>query len=259
MGDHPRIAKYYGRLEDGGLLLEFATGGGLNSFRKIFPQASQPLLRLWCLQLTEGIVHTHSHNILITNIHAGNAVVDLATLGVKLVDFGGAVIDRSPVCIWETSTHHLPRPDFTASVKSDLFALGHTLLTILLGHHPRDPTNGAGHYSPEEEEWVEAFHTETEQQYRAGIFPDVSQLQPSALGEVLRGCWEQRFESAQEVLDALKGALDDVDVFKTGDDRRAALGTRVELTNWEEFVETVSDDEIYSGVISTEVERYSMV
>lgn len=67
----------------------------------------------------------------------------------------------------------------------------------------------------------------TVQQYRMGIFPDVSGLQPSALGDVLQGCWEQRFDTAQEVLDALKGALESVEVVKEGDDSRAALGPRV--------------------------------
>lgn len=240
MGDHPRIVKYLGRLEDGGLLLEFATGGGLDSFLKIFPQATQSLRRLWCLQLAGGVAHAHSHNILITNIHAGNAVVDLASLGVKLVDFGGAVIDGSPVCVWEEETHHLPRPDYTASGKSDIFALGHTLLTILLGHHPRDSTNGSGSYAPEDEPRILAYDKETQEQYRMGIFPNVSAIQPSALGEVLRGCWEQRYEGADEVLDALNSALEGEEVFKQGDDRRAALGVRVELTNWDEFVTNVS-------------------
>jgi hypothetical protein len=124
-------------------------------------------------------------------------------------------------------------------VKSDLFALGHTLLEILLGHHPRDPTNGVGHYAPENEAKITFQDEETEQQYSAGIFPDVSALQPSALADVLRGCWEQRFETAQDVLDALNRALESVEVFKEGDDRRAALGSRTSPP-WSEFGDNVS-------------------
>lgn len=99
----------------------------------------------------------------------------------KLFDFGGSSIDGSEPLIGVTESHRWPGND-DKSTQVDLFALGSTLYEIWTG---KPPYHGLS-------------DVEITNLFKQSDFPRTQSLGP--IGDVIRGCWQGRFASANDVL-----------------------------------------------------------
>ena len=104
---------------------------------------------------------------------------------IKLADFAGSSIDDSDVSINYEVRSRLPNVD-KPNKKSDIFALGSAMYEMATGHRPYEKLS----------------YITIQNLYRKGDFPkDVDSI--PELGKVIRKCWEQRFDSAWDVVRAL--------------------------------------------------------
>src|SRR6266487_3438618 len=104
----------------------------------------------------------------------------------KLADFAGSSIDGSDTSVTYELRSRLPgikKP----SKKSDIFALGSSMYELATGHPP---------YDGESYRNVQNF-------YKKGVFPADVQKIPE-LGPIINKCWLQNYETAWDVLGALK-------------------------------------------------------
>lgn len=89
LGKHPRIIEFRGE-HDGGLLLEYAPNGTLETYLKEVELLIKERIRL-AKETAEGVSHVHSSNVLICDIHVRNILLD-AEMHVKLCDFQGRLL-----------------------------------------------------------------------------------------------------------------------------------------------------------------------
>lgn len=198
LGKHPRIIEYKGWHDDG-LLLEYASKGTLEKHLREAQCSIRERLRL-AKEIAEGVAHAHQRDVLICDIHVRNVLLD-ATLGVKLCDFQGRLLDpKGEVMVdggaSENAESFMPRatPEY-ADIKTDIFALGSTIYHVMTGHRPFPQYDTID----DEAKFVEL--------YRNGEWP---LLDVKDGGGVIKTCWEGRYEHASEVVNdllALKGTL----------------------------------------------------
>lgn len=90
-----------------------------------------------------------------------------------------------------------PRMEWESSPATDIFSLGSIFYTIYTGHWPfRD---GRGKWSSMDEK--HAYEARVDERFGEGHFPEVSHLLG---GNVIQGCWDHRYTTAEEVLDAVR-------------------------------------------------------
>ncbi|KAH6706197.1 hypothetical protein BKA61DRAFT_635531 [Leptodontidium sp. MPI-SDFR-AT-0119] len=97
-----------------------------------------------------------------------------------LLDFSASSLDGSNPCVVVTASHKCPGDDLK-STQADLFALGSTLYEILTGKPP--------YYGL----------------FKQSKFPETKSLGP--IGDVITGCWQGRFGSANDVLEAINSCV----------------------------------------------------
>ena len=182
LGDHPLVTPYYGRPWHGGIRLAYMDGGSLYDFLQRFPDAVPALRYQWILDVIEAIEYVHSKGIIVVNICCSNFLVDSGTLRCKIADFGGSSIDGSWPEIQEQATHAFPRSFLICDIRTDVWALGHTLLEILVGEHP---------FSNLEDVDIRARYLDHE-------FPPVE----GVLADSIVGCWDGRFHAVTPVLES---------------------------------------------------------
>ena len=204
LGDHPLVTPYYGRPSHGGIRLAYMDGGSLYDFLQRFPDAVPALRYQWILDVIEAVEYVHSKGIVVVNICSSNILIDSGSLRCKIADFGGSSIDGSCPEIQEGPTHAFPRPIDLCHVKTDVFALGHTLLEILVGEHP----------------FSELETRDIQERYLNEEFPPVE----GGLADSIIGCWYGYFRTAALVLESVRGALVGHTVGLGGLAREAALG-----------------------------------
>jgi serine/threonine protein kinase len=111
---------------------------------------------------------------------------------VKLADFAGSSIGDIAASVNYAVRSRLPGVS-KPTKKSDIFALGSAMYEMATGHPPYEKLS----------------NSTVQKLYRKGEFPaDVDDV--PGLGKTIRKCWEQRFDSAWDVLSAL-GGLSDTD------------------------------------------------
>ena len=191
LGDHPRIArclfidpaKTY-------IELKYYPHGDLKGFiekNKSYIEVAHR--KYWARQIIESAEYIHTMGVRHSDFRLEQWLLD-ETLDAKLSDFNASGYDRNVELGFEGSeamgaegaSHFLPRnaaDDNT--VKSDLFALGSTLFELITGGAP---------YESHPRESIEAL-------FRGNVFPNIEGL---LLGQVIMGCWTNRFLSAKEVL-----------------------------------------------------------
>ncbi|KAL3480338.1 kinase-like protein [Aspergillus californicus] len=189
LGNHPRIIESYG-LTEHGLSLEFAYGGNLNDFivvRKADITLEQRLY--WCNHDAEAVCYIHEKNILHCDINSRNFLLNY-DCNLLLADFQGVLksIDGEVLLDGlsrEGAKYYCPRADSGyADVKTDLFTLGSVIYFIMMGHEVFQDLNTWEH-----DEEIKA-------RFGNGHFPTDNHL----CSEITGKCWEQSYESAEEVL-----------------------------------------------------------
>ena len=114
----------------------------------------------------------------------------------KIADFSGSVIqsagdmEQSALVSYDVRSQ-LPYAK-TASIETDLFALGSAVYEMVTGHLPLD----------------EVPDRLVRQRFMRRQWPEMKQIRRanSRLSSTMMGCWEVRFTSAQKVVDHIEGA-----------------------------------------------------
>lgn len=121
LGGHPHILRFDGRNEHG-LVLEYAANGTVKRYLEESPFTTMKQRLIWCRELAEAVVHTHSKHVLHCNISASNLLLD-ESLSSKLADFQGTLKDALTGFtvvtgeVTEQSKWRLPREAGVDSVK----------------------------------------------------------------------------------------------------------------------------------------------
>jgi serine/threonine protein kinase len=173
------------------LVFPYLTNGTLHD--RIFSDGP-PLEPRQRLQLAadaaEGVGLLHAHDVVHCDIGPRNFMFD-DEHRLRVIDFAGSGVDGQKGFAIESARYFLPRPwTDICSFRTDIFALGSLLYTILTGVPP---------YKDKTEE-------EVEQLYSIHVFPATIDI---PCGEVISGCWNGLYSTAGEVYDAICTALKD--------------------------------------------------
>lgn len=198
LGSHRSIAKYLSTGPNKSYLeLEYYPNGNLKEYlASNRANITDSHIRRWAYQMIESVAYIHSKKVRHSDIRLEQWLVD-HDMNARLSDFNGSGFDDQPALALkgrmaqglERSSHYLPRdPDEDNTVELDLFALGSALYELVTGHYP---------YEGLEDELIETYFQEEKFPPTEGLF----------LGSIIRGCWQQKFISAQDVLDASDTSL----------------------------------------------------
>ncbi|PBP18887.1 hypothetical protein BUE80_DR010390 [Diplocarpon rosae] len=190
LGSHAHILKYDGKVsiaEDRfSLKLERAEGDLRGLILKCTAPDEQIRLKI-AVHISSGMAHIHSKNVFHCDFSCRNVFVFENWL-VKIGDFGGSKIDNQEPLGAEEVRYELPlrgrvweARDYT---KRELFALGCAIYEIMAWKKP----------------FAELTEAETEKNYANEVFPNTDKL---LVGDVIRACWREEFESAKDVERAL--------------------------------------------------------
>ncbi|KAH8723560.1 kinase-like domain-containing protein [Phaeosphaeriaceae sp. PMI808] len=185
-GGHEGLLQYYGPFELG-IRLEYASIDNLRTyFKNRDNQKIDAKDRLrWSQQITSALAFVHSMNVIHGDLTCHNISLD-GNQNAKLLDFGGSSLDGSEPLIAATNSYMWPGDD-DKSPQVDIFALGSTLYEIWTGKPPFH--------------WLESWDPEITNSFKRLEFPETKSLGP--IGDVIRGCWQGRFASADDVLKAI--------------------------------------------------------
>jgi serine/threonine protein kinase len=148
----------------------------------------------WLLQVAEAVAYIHSKTVIHGDVGCHNFLVqDNGTLA--LCDFGGSSIDGSEILEFPKPRYARPRPRLgeKPDVKDDIFALGTALYEI---------GTGQTLYKGKSDKEIAAL-------FRSHTYPDLQQLSPPRLGEIIRRCWSERYADAEQVVCDLSKVLPD--------------------------------------------------
>lgn len=133
--DHPHIVKFLHHAEnddDFYLVMEYCAGGSLDAFANSHPLDSAKVFE-WGKTLAETFAVVHGHGIVHHDIKPKNILLTKDSR-LKVADFG--VANRN----WGTRAYMAPELSFgeaeSDDARIDIYALGVTLLELLLGDNP---------------------------------------------------------------------------------------------------------------------------
>jgi serine/threonine protein kinase len=192
----------------GGLLLDEANCGTLQSYIDGDSKIDDASRRTWSLQIAKALAHVHEKGIIHSNLSTTNVLVHDTgeTLDLLLADFGGSRCLELNLDGNLLPDHAYLDPQATVEdfrlPKLDVFSLGVVLYIIMTGHYPfyQSP-------APQDQE-SSTYGDRVRALYREGKFPSLSGIQ---FGDVIAGCCcERRFETAREVVLALEAEMQQV-------------------------------------------------
>ncbi|PVH69375.1 kinase-like protein [Cadophora sp. DSE1049] len=194
LGSHAHVLKYDGQVSIAkdrcSLKLERAEGDLRGLMLKCTAPAEQIRLKM-AIQISCGMAHIHSKNVFHCDFSCRNIFVFEDWL-VKIGDFGGSKIDSQEPRGAEEVRYELPlrgrvwqARDYT---KRELFALGCAIYEIMAWKMP----------------FAELTEAQTEKNYANEVFPDTDGL---LVGDIIRACWNEEFETAKDVERALREQL----------------------------------------------------
>ncbi|WVN86093.1 uncharacterized protein L203_101252 [Cryptococcus depauperatus CBS 7841] len=210
LGKHPRIVPYLGP-HPSGILLAHAPHGDLQAYIDT-KHATLSTLHCWSLweQATEAIVHLHSKGVIHSDLRPDNFLVHQAPqpfVGIWLCDLGGSFCAELGL-----DGEHLPDIPFSdpqmgteSTPATDIFSLGSIFYAILIGFWPfldRPPK-----WTSTEDYFT--YYDRAVELLKQRKFPDVSGLDG---GDVIKGCWDLEYKSAEEVLQAVRSKIADKNV-----------------------------------------------
>ncbi|KAK9325629.1 kinase-like domain-containing protein [Lipomyces orientalis] len=141
---------------------------------------SEELKFRWIVQVTEAFEFIHSRLVVPADISPRNFLLD-RDLNLKICHFGGASLD-TPRYRLPLRNRSLGQPP---SIKSHIFALGSVIYEVETGSPP----------------FSDLSSEDVQENYMAGVFPDTSGL---VCGNVVKSCWQCRFQDCGEMLHALR-------------------------------------------------------
>ncbi|KKY13891.1 putative protein kinase-like domain [Phaeomoniella chlamydospora] len=188
LGSHPSIAGYYGATKNGSaIILERG-----KCLRDIYQQVNADDIPIheklrWATEAATGLRYIHGKGIIHADVGCSNLILT-QDRHLKFIDFAGSSIDgeEATVC-YEWCTYRPSVP--TISIQTDIFAYGCTIFEIETGRPP---------YYEFELRSDRTRHIE--RLYQEHKFPNLQHLM---LGELIRNCWDNKFRSMDEVIQAL--------------------------------------------------------
>ncbi|KAB5515437.1 kinase-like domain-containing protein [Coniochaeta sp. 2T2.1] len=154
-----------------------------------------------CEQAAEAVVYIHKKGVIHSDLRPENLPVDQiqgSYMSLWLCDFGGSTCARLGL-----DGGHLPdTPFFDPRMKwestpaTDIFSLG----SIFYTNWP---------YRDSPPEWSsvqekQAYEAQVDGWFKQGHFPPVSHV---IGGNVIRGCWDHQYKTAEEVLNAVRSEI----------------------------------------------------
>jgi serine/threonine protein kinase len=196
LGSHPHILKYDGQVLVGedtySLKLERADGNLRDLILK-YPAPTEQTRLMMAVQISIGMMHMHSKNVFHCDFSCRNIFVFENWL-VKIGDFGGSKIDDKEPVGAEEVRYELPLRgrewEARDYIKRELFALGCAIYEIMAWKMP----------------FAGITEDKTAKNYAIEVFPDTAGL---LVGDVIRACWNEEFETAKDVGMALSEKLSD--------------------------------------------------
>ncbi|KAM3582073.1 Protein kinase of the Mitotic Exit Network [Umbelopsis sp. WA50703] len=141
---HPNVVKYHGFIQKSGymnIVLEYVENGSLLSTLKAFGAFPEKLVASFGIKILSGLEYLHANQVVHCDLKAAN-ILTTKTGDVKLTDFGVSLNLK----IKESDTGRVAgTPNWMApevielrgaSVKSDIWSLGCTLIELLTGKPP---------------------------------------------------------------------------------------------------------------------------
>ncbi|KAI9733260.1 MAG: hypothetical protein M1834_003344 [Cirrosporium novae-zelandiae] len=186
LGDHPRIAHFYGVTSDG-IVLE--RGECLRKrYREVKISTIPPAQKLrWAEEAAEGLLYIHQNGIVQADVGCHNLILD-SDGHIKFIDFGGSSIDgQEAIVCYEWCSYRPATPEI--SVQTDIFAFGSTLFEIESGHPP--------YHELEVELSIGQLGARVQGLYAANEFPPVQNL---LLGNILQRCWNGEYKDMDDVM-----------------------------------------------------------
>ncbi|KAG4430678.1 hypothetical protein IFR05_013830 [Cadophora sp. M221] len=145
------------------------------------------------IQISGAMAYIHSKNVFHCDLSCRNVFVFEDWL-VKIGDFGGSKIDNQEPLGAEEVRFELPlrgrawqSRDYK---KRELFALGCTIYETMARKIP----------------FAEMTEDQAEKNYANEVFPNTDEL---LVGDIIRACWNEEFETAKDVEEALREKLID--------------------------------------------------
>ncbi|KAF8501340.1 kinase-like domain-containing protein [Hysterangium stoloniferum] len=197
LGPHPGIIGYFGRSEDGGLILEYARYQSILHFWRDYELTPVHIHLRWCIQIAEGLNHVHSHGVVHGNLAPTNILIT-SELDAKLCDFGGSAVEGSFLYAFGLPpfyripsridpVHVVPYLDRS----DDMFALGHIILSIFETY--------CSYSDLPMEEVIRRYSCAS-----GPILPPISNIVDSRLHPIIKKCWSNTYTRPQEVAVALQ-------------------------------------------------------
>ncbi|KAF2731550.1 kinase-like protein [Polyplosphaeria fusca] len=187
-------------MEDG-LLLKEANCGDLQSYLdENNGNINDALREELSIQIAEAVAYVHEKGIIHSNISLANILVHQTDNNTDLIlaDFGGSRCLELGLngCLLPDDPYFDPQLKDYESPKLDVFSLGIVIYIIMTGQYPFQ--NGS---VPGMEKRFE-YGDRVQKLFNQGKFPNLSGV---PFGDVIAGCCcERRFETAKEVVIALK-------------------------------------------------------
>ncbi|KAH8556033.1 kinase-like domain-containing protein [Umbelopsis sp. PMI_123] len=141
---HPNVVRYHGFIQKSGymnIVLEYVENGSLLSTLKAFGAFPEKLVASFCIKILSGLEYLHANQVVHCDLKAAN-ILTTKTGDVKLTDFGVSLNLK----IKESDTGRVAgTPNWMApevielrgaSVKSDIWSLGCTMIELLTGKPP---------------------------------------------------------------------------------------------------------------------------
>lgn len=193
LGSHEAILGYAGQEEVAGgvysLKLERAKGG-LRSIISVYPAPPEQACLAMGIRMAAGMTYMHSKGVFHCDFSCRN-VFALDDWVPKIGDFGGSKIDGRKSVGAEEIRYELPLRGRTWEqrdyVARERFALGCAVYEVTAWKVP----------------FAGLSDREVEERYAGEEFPDVEVM---LAGDIIRRCWEEGFQSAEDVVVALEAS-----------------------------------------------------
>ncbi|KAK0111544.1 hypothetical protein ONS95_001897 [Cadophora gregata] len=186
LGLHPRILTTYGECESEagkGLALEYLPAGPVVQHLALEKYSEER--QRWPAQVIEAVQYIHSKGIVHCDIGAHNFMVSKDG-SLVLADFCGSSLDGSRAIVAPSIRYCRPVPmeqrSLNICVKDDSFAVGVVLYEIAVGSRVLEAKDDR----------------DVTRLYEKGEFPNLEGIE-ARLAKVIKKCWEDRYESADEI------------------------------------------------------------
>lgn len=196
---HPNIAKVYDWFEENNsayIVMEFISGKSLDQVWYEEKPLSEERVKGYIIEIASALKIVHTNNLLHRDIKPQNIIIDNQNRAV-LIDFGATreFIANQTTNMTKILTHgYAPPEQYLEKDKrypaTDFYALCASMYELLTGELPC--------------ECLQRYHSETLIPPRQ-LRPDISPLTEQVILTGMRMKVEERFQTADELIDALKG------------------------------------------------------